>query len=142
MNTNIPPTSRSYPGVPPRTPPKRIITGWFAPWRRGFSTWGFVLNRLAGIGLVVYLFLHLIVLSTLLRGEAGWNQFVAIAKTPLFLLLDVVLLAGILGHGLNGLRVALVGSGLLVRWQRQLFYGLMALAVGLLAAGGALIFLK
>lgn len=142
MTTNIPPTSKSYPGAASPTPPKRIITGWFAPWRRGFSTWGFVLNRLAGIGLVVYLYLHLIVLSTLLGGEAGWNQFVAIAKMPLFLMLDVVLLAGILGHGLNGLRVALVGTGLLVRWQRQLFYGLMALALVLLVVGGALIFLK
>ncbi len=132
--------SRAYPGQTPREPQKRVLGGWFAPWKRSLGTWGFVLNRVAGIGLVVYLYLHLIVLSTLLRGEDGWNQFVALAKQPAFLTLDVILIAGILGHGLNGLRVALVGSGVLVKWQRPLFIVFVLLMLALLVWGAVLVF--
>lgn len=131
--------SKPYPGQRPR-PRQRKVSAWFNPFKRDMSYWGFVLNRVAGLGLVVYLILHLVVLSTLLGGEEGWNTFVRIAKHPAVLTLDVVLIAGILGHGLNGLRVALVGSGLLVRWQRQLFVILMIIAVILLVIGGVLVF--
>lgn len=131
--------SKAYPGRIPHER-GRQVDKWFAPWKRDLSMWGFVLNRVAGIGLVIYLFLHLVVLSTLLRGEAGWNSFVTLASSPAFLTLDVILIAGILGHGLNGLRVALVGSGLLVRWQRTLFIVLMVIAIALFAIGAVLVF--
>lgn len=131
--------SKAYPGRQPRER-GRQVGNWFTPWKRDLSMWGFVLNRVAGIGLVVYLYLHLVVLSTLLGGEAGWDSFVDLARSPAFLTLDVILIAGILGHGLNGLRVALVGSGLLVRWQRTLFITLMVIAAALLVIGAVLVY--
>jgi succinate dehydrogenase / fumarate reductase cytochrome b subunit len=131
--------SKAYPGHKPRERGRQPLK-WFAPWKRDLSMWGFALNRAAGIGLVVYLILHMVVLSLLLRGESGWNQFVALAKHPLFLLLDVILIAGIAGHGLNGLRVALVGTGLLVKQQRVFFIILMVIAITLLVIGGVLVF--
>ena len=102
--------------------------------------WGFVLNRVAGLGLVFYLMLHLVVLSLLTRGPESWDPFIALVRSPAFLLLDVVLLAGIIGHGLNGLRVALIGTGILVRWQHQMLIGLAVLGVMLLAVSAILIF--
>ena len=42
-----------------------------------------------------------------------------LATTPLFLGLDVLLVFGLLAHGLNGLRVALVGSGFVRRTGRR-----------------------
>ncbi|HOA25535.1 MAG TPA: hypothetical protein PKI52_16110, partial [Aggregatilineales bacterium] len=121
-------------------PRGRDVSRWFLPFKRDVSYWGFVLNRVAGLGLVLYLLLHMVALSQLLGGEAGWDRFIDLTTSPVFLTLDVILLAGIIGHGLNGLRVALVGSGLLVKWQRQLFYVLMTIAVVLLIIGGILIF--
>lgn len=139
-STDLQQESRTYPEQYPRQPGKRVLSGWFAPWKRSLGTWGFVLNRVAGLGLVAYLYLHLVVLSKLLRGPEGWNAFIILSKSPGYLILDVILIAGILGHGLNGLRVALIGTGVLVRWQRQLFYGLMTIALILLAIGGVLVF--
>ena len=136
---NPPGESKAYPGQQPRER-RRRPQAWIDPFKRDVSYWGFVLNRVAGIGLVVYLFLHLVVLSTLFGGEEGWDAFVRLARSPAFLTLDVILIAGIVGHGLNGLRVALLGSGLLVGWQRQLFYVLMTIAVVLLIVGGVLVF--
>jgi succinate dehydrogenase / fumarate reductase cytochrome b subunit len=101
--------------------------------RRGaVGHWAFSLNRMTGLGLVFYLYLHLAVLSMLLRGEAAWHGFLRLATTPAFLGLDVLLIFGLLFHGLNGLRVALVGTGLAADRQRALFLSLMAFGAILL----------
>ena len=74
--------------------PKSPLRAWFDVRGRSVGTLGFALNRLTAIGLTIYLFLHLAVLSLLLRGPEGWDSFVRIARSPLFLTLDVVLLFG------------------------------------------------
>jgi succinate dehydrogenase / fumarate reductase cytochrome b subunit len=121
---------------------RRPLQAWFDVRRKRVGTWAFALNRLTGIGLTVYLFLHLAILSTLLRGPEGWNDFVELAKHPLVLTLDVVLIFGMLFHGLNGIRVALVGMGVAVRRHRTLFWGLMALGAVLLVVSTILVFTK
>jgi len=109
---------------------------WLDPRGRHLGTWAFVLNRLTGLGLVAYLYLHLIVLSTLLRGPDAWDGLVAVFRRPVFLALDVLLVLGLAVHGLNGLRVALVGSGLLVDRHKALLVaaGVLVGLVGLVAA--------
>ena len=84
---------------------------------------------------MAYLYLHLAVLSQLLGGPAQWDSFVALARSPLFLVLDVILLVGVLIHGLNGLRLTLLGLGRGLRWQKPLFWASMALATALTAWG-------
>jgi succinate dehydrogenase / fumarate reductase cytochrome b subunit len=109
-------------------------TAWLDVRRGALGHWAFSLNRVTGLGLVFYLYLHLAVLSMLLRGEDAWNGFLRLATTPVFLGLDVLLIFGLLFHGLNGLRVALVGTGLAADRQRALFWSLMAVAAILLVA--------
>jgi hypothetical protein len=50
---------------------------------------------LTAVGLTIYLFLHLAVLSLCWAGRIAGTPSLAIAKHPLFLLLDVVLLFGV-----------------------------------------------
>ena len=133
------------PDIPPPTHPARPpspLRAWFDPRGRSISTLAFALNRVTAIGLTVYMFLHLAVLSLLLRGPEGWDSFVAIARSPLFLTLDVVLLFGVVYHMFNGIRVALVGMGIAHRQQRGLFYGLTGVALILFVIGAVLIFVK
>jgi succinate dehydrogenase / fumarate reductase cytochrome b subunit len=113
---------------------------WFDLRRRKLGMWAYALNRLTGIGLVVYLYLHLGVLSLLARGQSSWDSFVSLARSPYYLALDVLLLAGILIHGLNGLRVALTGFDIGVRAQKTLFGILMLVAAVALAAATLKIF--
>lgn len=94
---------------------------WFDIRKRGLGHFAFSLNRFTGLGLVFYLYLHLAVLSTLLRGADAWDSFLGIATTKAFLLLDVLLIFGLLAHGLNGLRLALIGSGRAVDHQKALY---------------------
>lgn len=120
--------------------PRRPLRSWFDVRKRSFSTWAFALNRLTAIGLTLYLFMHLAVLSMLLGGEESWDNFLAIAKSPAFLVLDVVLLFGVLYHMFNGIRVALVGMGVAAARHKQLFYVLVGIALVLFIVGAYLIF--
>ena len=113
---------------------------WFDVRRRKLGMWAYALNRITGIGLVVYLYLHLAVLSLLLRGPGSWNAFVSLARSPFVLMLDVLLIAGILIHGLNGLRVALTGFNVGVKAHKVIFTILMVVAVGALFGASLKIF--
>lgn len=112
------------------------VRAWFDPRGRGLGHRAFVANRIVSLGLVFYLYLHLAVLSLLLRGEAAWNDFLRLATTRGFLLLDILLLGGVLYHGFNGVRVALVGAGIQSDRQRSLWWSLMIVAGFLLVWGG------
>ena len=122
--------------------PKAPLRSWFDVRGRSLSTLAFALNRLTAIGLTIYLFLHLAVLSLLLRGPEGWDQFVDLAKNPAFLLLDVVLLFGVVYHMANGIRVALVGMGVAHTRQKSLFYVLVGIALVAFVVGAVLIFVE
>lgn len=118
----------------------RRVLLWGDVRRRGLGMWAYALNRITGIGLVIYLYLHLIVLSLLAQGASGWDAFIALAKTPLFLALDVILLVGLLIHGLNGLRVTLNALNIGVAAQKQLFVIVIALVILLGLTGAMRIF--
>jgi succinate dehydrogenase / fumarate reductase cytochrome b subunit len=116
------PVSRKAPGPVAWFDVRSMTTGHFA----------FSIHRITGIGIVAYLYLHLAVLSMLLGGEDAWSGFLELATTPLFLGLDVILVFGLLVHGLNGTRLALVGSGYAADRQKALFWSSMVFGAILL----------
>lgn len=105
---------------------------WFDPRRREAGTWAFILNRLSALGLTFYLFLHLIVLSTLAQGAEAYDNFLELIHNPVFILGELVVIVGAVYHGLNGVRVGLTSFGIGVSAQKQLFY--ITLAITALAA--------
>jgi succinate dehydrogenase / fumarate reductase cytochrome b subunit len=130
------PTTHELPGTAERTAPGPVrhkgpgpaVSGWLDPRGRAVGGRTFALHRLTGLALVIYLYVHLGVLSMLLIGESAWGDFLSIVAAKGFLAFDVVLIFGLLFHALNGIRVALVGSGYFVRHQRALFW--VATAIG------------
>ena len=109
--------------------------GWLDPRGRTLGGRAFALNRLTGVALVVYLYLHLGVLSILLGGASSWNSLLDVVTNAVFLGADVLLIAVLLFHALNGVRVGLIGSGLAVGRQRTLLW--WAVAVGAVAVVAA-----
>jgi succinate dehydrogenase / fumarate reductase cytochrome b subunit len=118
---------RAAPGPVRHKGPGPAVGGWLDPRGRSVGGRSFALHRLTGLALVIYLYVHLGVLSMLLIGESAWGDFLSIVTAKGFLAFDVVLIFGLLFHALNGIRVALVGSGYLVRHERTLFWVAMAL---------------
>jgi succinate dehydrogenase / fumarate reductase cytochrome b subunit len=102
---------------------------WFNPIGRQTGGWAFILQRVTALGLTFYLFLHLAVLSLLAKGPEGYNQYLVLAHSPLVVVGELLVVAAGILHGLNGMRIALTTLGVSVTRQKQLFFGLMAVAV-------------
>src|SRR5512138_2357649 len=92
---------------------------WFDPRARRAGSWAFILNRLSALGLTFYLGLHLAVLHKLTQGARAYNDFVVSAQSPLIQTGEVILIAAVAFHGLNGLRLILHTFGMGVRHQKQ-----------------------
>ncbi len=108
---------------------------WFEVRFKPSGMLAFMLHRITGLGLVAYLFLHLALLNQLRQGPGAWNAFVETMRSPWVTFLDAVLLLGILIHGLNGMRLAMVQAGILVGYQKVLFWCCLGLALVLSAVG-------
>ncbi len=102
---------------------------WFDPRSRSLGTLAFILNRITALGLTLYLFLHLYMLSTLVKGPEAYDNFIALAKTPVIKIGELLVIAAGLIHGLNGIRIALNSFRIGVRFQRQIFIALMTFAI-------------
>jgi succinate dehydrogenase / fumarate reductase cytochrome b subunit len=102
---------------------------WFDPRNKSLGTWAFILNRITGLGLTLYLFLHLIMLGQLAKGPEAYDGFIALMRNPIFLVGELLVVAAALIHGLNGIRIGLTSFGIAGSKQKQLFIGLMAVAM-------------
>lgn len=91
---------------------------WFDPRNRQVGTWAFILNRITALGLSFYLFLHLVMLGQLAQGPDAYNNFIALAKTPIIMTGEMFVIAAGIMHGLNGIRIVLNSLGVGMRAQK------------------------
>jgi len=66
------------------------------------------LHRISGLAIVLFLLLHVVDTSLVGLGPGTYDTFVSIYRFPPFRVLEVALVAAVLYHGLNGLRVIAV----------------------------------
>ena len=96
-------------------PPKRIgVGGWVYAGRYGLDRYLYILQRASGLGLILYLFIHIYETGIRLRGEAVWSATMALFRTPVFIFFEFVLFAGFVFHALNGLRLIFAELGWLL----------------------------
>ena len=72
------------------------------------GAWSWGLHRITGLGLMAYLYMHILALHTLQIGPEEFNAEMAIFKAPVFMFFEWVLFALVLFHSFNGLRIVLV----------------------------------
>ena len=85
------------------------LNPWLVKARNNPERLAFVLHRVTGVFLVVYLLLHLIVTNTPARaGWEAWDQLMETFGASLFNKIGEFILAGaVLFHGMNGIRLLL-----------------------------------
>lgn len=98
-------------------------------YRFDIGMMAFVLHRLTGIGLLVYLVLHIVSMSYLALGPAEFNKHMVEFNTPFFKIMEIFLFGPVIFHALNGLRIILVDFLDLTKIQKPLFYGVVALSL-------------
>ena len=97
--------------------------------RTGTAAW--ILQRLSGVFLTVYLISHLIVIGTSVRGEDSFDDLLSTFEKPVFLVLDAGLLGIVAFHAVNGLRLILFDFGIGLHQQKVLFWAAFIVAVGM-----------
>jgi succinate dehydrogenase / fumarate reductase, cytochrome b subunit len=82
-----------------------------------------LLHRVSGLAIVLFLFLHVVDTSLVGFGPAAYDTFIAVYRFPPFRLLEVALVAAVLYHGLNGVRIVVADFAENTnRIQRQLWW--------------------
>jgi succinate dehydrogenase / fumarate reductase cytochrome b subunit len=96
--------------------------------RTGTVAW--LLQRLSGIFLTIYLLIHIGAIGTSVRGEHAFDDLMEIFEKPLFLVLDAGLVGVVAFHALNGIRLILFDLAIGLRYQKVLFWIAFIVAVG------------
>ncbi|QZA06808.1 succinate dehydrogenase, cytochrome b556 subunit [Mycolicibacter heraklionensis] len=90
--------------------------------------WAFALHRITGATIFFFLFVHVLDTALVRVSPQAYTEVIATYKTPLVGLMELGLVAAVLFHGLNGVRLILIDfwwQG--TRWHRQ-----MLVAVGVI----------
>jgi succinate dehydrogenase / fumarate reductase cytochrome b subunit len=104
-----------------------------------YKTTGFIsffLRRLTGVILVLYLFTHLMVIGSANGGAESFNKWLGVVQTPVFKLLEIGLLAAVIYHGIDGIRLLVIQYFDITDKRKALFYTALVLSAILVVAGG------
>lgn len=118
--------------------------------RRGFEGYLYILHRISGLALLLFLSAHVFVTSARMFGQTAWERVMSMMHHPLVQLLEYLVYAAFVFHALNGVRLILIELGLVVgkpeqpvypyksslHSQRKLMIGLMIVTAILIAVGG------
>jgi succinate dehydrogenase / fumarate reductase cytochrome b subunit len=92
--------------------------------------WTWVAHRITGVSLFFFLFAHIIDTAMVRVSPEAYNAAVETYKNPVVGLLEVGLVAAVLFHAFNGVRIVLVdfwSNG--PRYQRQMTYAVLGIFV-------------
>jgi succinate dehydrogenase / fumarate reductase cytochrome b subunit len=96
----------------------------------------FFLRRLTGLALVFYLFVHMWVIGSVNNGPEAFDARLALVQTPFFKLMEIALLAAVVYHAFDGIRLLIVHYLNVTEYRKSLFYAAFAVAALLTVAGG------
>ncbi len=96
----------------------------------------FVLRRFTGVALVIYLFMHMWVIGSANGGPEVFNARLNLVQTPLFKFLEIGLLAAVVYHAFDGIRLLIVHYLKVTEYRKSLFYAAFAVSALLTIAGG------
>jgi succinate dehydrogenase / fumarate reductase cytochrome b subunit len=101
-------------------------------YRMSWSELAWLGHRLSGVGVLIYLFMHIVENATLSFGPEVYDWTQTLFRNLPVRLGEIVLMAALVYHSLNGLRVVLMDFWpATTRWYRPLTYGVV---VGTVAA--------
>jgi succinate dehydrogenase / fumarate reductase, cytochrome b subunit len=102
-----------------------------------------VIQRITGLLLLVYLFLHVRTVYALSEGPEAFDRAVAAFRGPVFKLLEIALLGVVILHALNGVRITLIDLGAGQARARRLFWiGTVGVGTLIFLAGAIPLFLS
>ncbi len=89
--------------------------------------WSWVLHRITGATIFFFLFVHVLDTALVRLSPQAYDEVIATYKTPIVGLMELALVATVLYHALNGIRVILIDFW----WKGTRYQRLMLWVVGI-----------
>ncbi|MBM3318514.1 MAG: succinate dehydrogenase, cytochrome b556 subunit [Candidatus Eisenbacteria bacterium] len=96
-------------------------------WHAGYVAW--LLNRITGILITLYLVLHIWVVHHLAHGPREYKQVMDFLGSKVFMFFELGLIGVVLYHMMNGIRIVLADFAGVVKPQKTVFWAAMGLGV-------------
>ena len=99
-------TTSANPATPERSSPLRRLRRTL--YRGDPGMWSWVLHRITGATIFFFLFVHVLDTALVRISPQTYNEVIGTYKTPIVGLMELGLVAAVLYHALNGIRVILI----------------------------------
>ena len=100
----------------------------YLTYRGKGGQWSWLLHRLTGIGVMVFLLAHIIDTAMIGWGPGAYNEAMSIYRRPFFRVGEVVLAGAVLYHALNGVRIFIIDFWpQTTTFHKKMVYGVAAL---------------
>ncbi|WP_267900156.1 succinate dehydrogenase, cytochrome b556 subunit [Kocuria soli] len=95
-------------------------------YRGEYGMWSWVAHRISGVGIFFFLLVHVLDTAMVRVDPEAYNAVMETYKNPVMALGEAGLVAGIVYHAFNGIRIILIdfwSSG--AKYQKQMFWGVI-----------------
>ena len=96
----------------------------------------FVLRRFTGVALVLYLFTHMWVIGSVNSGPGAFDARLNLVQSTAFKFAEIALLAAVVYHAFDGIRLLIVHYFDVTEYRKSLFYAIFVVSALLVIAGG------
>jgi succinate dehydrogenase / fumarate reductase cytochrome b subunit len=104
--------------------PQRRTTQFGSLYKGREGQWSWVAHRVTGVGIILFLFAHVVDTALVGWGPRAYNRVVAVYKNPAVGLLELALVAMVIYHALNGVRIMITDFWpKATDFNRRLIYG-------------------
>jgi succinate dehydrogenase / fumarate reductase cytochrome b subunit len=123
---------------------KTTLTG-YAGYRGREGHWAFLLHRFTGLGVVLFLAIHIVDTSLVYFAPAIYGDVLNIYRSTLFGILEIALVFCLFFHGVNGLRIAYLDMFAPKDWtiaktRRSTYYALIATMIIWVPSAGYMLY--
>jgi succinate dehydrogenase / fumarate reductase cytochrome b subunit len=97
-------------------------------YRGSTGMWSWVLHRITGVAIFFFLLVHILDTALVRLSPEAYNTVISTYQTPIMGLGETALVAAIVFHAFNGLRIILIDFWS-AKYQKAMFYVVIALWV-------------
>ena len=98
----------------------KVMVTSLAAYRGGVGQLSFVLHRLTGLGILLFLVIHVVDTSTVFFFPSLYADAIAVYRSVPFMIGEIFLVFSVIYHGVNGARIAIFDLYLVKNWKAKL----------------------
>jgi succinate dehydrogenase / fumarate reductase cytochrome b subunit len=87
---------------------RKTKSDYGSPYRGHEGQWSWLAHRVTGVAIILFLFAHVVDTAVVGWGPEAYNRVVSVYENPTVRLLELGLVAAVISHALNGLKIMLI----------------------------------